>query len=262
VQPALFIPSGQPGRFTATELARGPWDPQAQHGGAPAALLIRELERLPTPDRLILARVTFELLRPVPLGDLAVRSEVVRPGRRVQVLEASLWAGEVEVMRARALQVAGAEAPASEPSEPPAGPDHGVPNDLEPHFRPMFAPDAVEVRFVSGQFSARGPATAWFRLRVPVVHGERASPLQRVAAAGDFGNGISAPVSWDDYVFINPDLTLYLERSPRGEWIALQSQTTIRAGGIGISESVLYDVDGRIGRATQALLVAPRTPAT
>ena len=82
--------------------------------------------------------------------------------------------------------------------------------------------------------------------------------MQRLAAAGDFGNGISTILPWDEYVFINPDLTLYIERPPAGEWIALEAQTTIAPDGIGTAESVLYDARGRVGRATQALLVAPR----
>jgi hypothetical protein len=90
------------------------------------------------------------------------------------------------------------------------------------------------------------------------VGDETPSPLQRLAAAGDFGNGISATLSWYEYLYINPDLTLYIEREPVGEWICLDSETRISAGGIGVAESVLYDVRGRVGRATQALLVAPR----
>ena len=101
-----------------------------------------------------------------------------------------------------------------------------------------------------------GPCTAWFRLRSPIVAGETPSALQRLAAAGDFGNGISAALSWDDYLFINPDLTLYIEREPVGEWICLESETRIARDGIGVAESVLYDERGRVGRATQALLVA------
>jgi hypothetical protein len=122
----------------------------------------------------------------------------------------------------------------------------------------MFAPDAVEIRFVDGTFGG-GPSTAWFRLRHPIVAGETPSPLQRLAAAGDFGNGISAALSWDEYVFINPDLTLYVERLPVGAWICLQSQTLLAEGGIGTAESVLFDERGRVGRATQALLVARRS---
>jgi Acyl-CoA thioesterase C-terminal domain len=121
----------------------------------------------------------------------------------------------------------------------------------------MFAPDAVEIRFVMGSWG-ESPCAAWFRLRRPLVAGETPSFLQHLAAAGDFGNGISATLSWDEYLFINPDLTLYVEREPAGEWICLESETRIWAGGIGMAESVLYDERGRVGRATQALLVAPR----
>jgi hypothetical protein len=124
-------------------------------------------------------------------------------------------------------------------------------------MRPMFAPDAIEIRFVAGTFGG-GPSTAWFRMRVPLVAGETPSPLQRLAAAGDFGNGISATLSWDGFAFINADLTLYVEREPVGEWICLDSQTIIAPEGIGAAESVLYDQRGRVGRASQALLVASR----
>ncbi len=256
---AVFMTDGAAGDFTATALARGPWDLNAQHGGAPAALLMRALEELPAGEGLSIARVTYELLRPVPLGPVHVRAEVVRPGRRVQLLEATLASADgIELVRARALQVISAQAPSSAELPPPPGPEAGRANDLQAPHRPMFAPDTMEIRFVAGEFVARGPATAWFRMRVPLVAGEEPSPLQRLAAAGDFGNGISSPLNWDRYLFINPDLTLYLERSPRGEWIALESRTRIAAGGIGLSESVLYDLEGRVGRAQQALLVAPR----
>jgi hypothetical protein len=254
---AVFQPHN--GGFLATELARGPWDPGAQHGGAPAALLMRAFEALPAVDGLAIVRVTYELLRPVPIAALQVHAEVVRPGRRVQLMEASLWSDEgVEVVRARALRVQAANAPATALVPAPNGPEEGRPNDLEARYRPMFAPDTMEIRFVAGEFRARGPATAWFRMRVPLVEGEEATPLQSLAAAGDFGNGISSPLNWDEYVFINPDLTLYIDRPPQGEWICLDARTTIAEGGIGVSESVLYDRAGMVGRATQALLVAPR----
>jgi Thioesterase-like superfamily len=265
------------GRFVATEMARGPWDPNAQHGGAPAALLVRAFERVPAPDGLSLARVTYEFIRPAPIGAVELRAEVVRPGRRTQLLEGSMLADGVEVVRARALRVlkaqtgdagggggadrvgdAGGRGGAdADVAVPPAGPEHGRPMDFDLPHRPMFAPDSVEIRFVSGSWG-RGPCTAWFRLRRPLVTGEAPSPLQHLAAAGDFGNGISATLSWDEYLYINPDLTLYVEREPVGEWICLDSRTRIHAGGIGVAESVLFDERGRVGRATQALLVAPR----
>jgi hypothetical protein len=249
------------GHFVATEYARGPWDPKALHGGAPAALLMRAFERLPAADGLAVARVTYEFVRPAPLGELEVSAEVVRPGKRVQLLEGSMRTPDgTEVVRARALQVQAADPSAQRTpqSAPPTGPEQGRDNDFDPLYRPMFAPDAIEVRFISGTFNGAGPSTAWFRLRAPLVGGEETTPLQRLAAAGDFGNGISAMLPWGEYVFINPDLTLYVERAPVGDWICLESQTIIAPDGIGTSESVLYDRHGRVGRATQALLIASR----
>lgn len=248
-------------RFVATELARGPWDPGAQHGGAPAALLMRAFEELPAADGLMISRVTYEFLRPVPIAELAVSAAVIRPGRRVQLLEGSIHDPQgVEVVRARALQVRRADEAVPSSSTPPPfpAPEAGRENDMEPPHRPMFAPDAIEIRFVAGAFGQRGPSTGWFRLRVALLAGEEPSPLQRLAAAGDFGNGISSTISWDEYVFINPDLTLYIDREPVGEWICLDAQTMIAPRGIGVAESVLYDQRGRVGRAVQALLVATR----
>jgi hypothetical protein len=256
---AVFVPVGDE-RFLATELSRGPWDPAAQHGGAPAALLMRAFERMAGSDELVLARVTYEFLRSVPLAELEVRASVLRPGRRVQLHEASLLSPDgTEVVRARALRIRRAEAdPASEPVRPPPGPKDAVPGDFAPAHRPMFGTDAMEIRFVAGTFSGLGPSTGWFRLRVPLVAGEPTSPLESLAAAGDFGNGISAILPWDGHLFINPDLTLYVEREPVGAWICLQAQTRISPTGVGIAESLLFDERGQVGRATQALLVARR----
>jgi hypothetical protein len=255
---AVFAP--RDGRFAPSEVARGPWDAGAQHGGAPAALLMREFERCDGAAGLSVARVTYEFLRPVLLVELEVRASVTRPGRRVQLLDGAILDPDgVELVRARALRVAAADAGGTITSDPPppSGPEQGETHTpAPPHGLPMFAPDAVEIRFVTGTFGG-GPATAWFRLRRPLIAGEPTTPLQRLAAAGDFGNGISAVLSWDDYLFINPDLTLYIEREPVGEWICLDARTIISPGGIATAESVIYDERGRVGRAVQALLVAP-----
>jgi hypothetical protein len=252
------------GQIVATELARGPWDPNAQHGGAPAALLARAFERLVPDDGLVFARLTFELMRPVPLGPLDVEASIVRPGKRVQLLEGSIATPEgVEVVRARAVRVLAtpAGAPPTPIVPPPTGPEHGELSDNIPPHRPMFAPDAIDIRFVSGQFRARGPATAWFRLHVPLVFGEESSPLQKLCAAADFPNGISAPLPWDEWIFINPELTIHLNRAPTGEWFCLDAETIVTPGGVGTAEAVLFDQQGRVGRATQALLIAPRPGA-
>jgi hypothetical protein len=174
----------------------------------------------------------------------------------VQLLEASMVADGIEVVRARALQVHRASAPGADPS-PPRGPEAGRPGELPGLHRPRFATDANEVRFVEGGFGG-GPGTAWFRLVCPLVGDEPPTPMQRLAAAADFGAGLSSALPRERYLFINVDLTVYVEREPVGEWICLQSETRVASGGIGLADSVLSDQRGRVGRATQALLIAPR----
>ena len=247
------------GRFFATEFARGPWDPNAQHGGAPAALLMRAFERHDHESDLRLARVTYEFLRPVPLGELEVSCSVARPGRRVRLLEGRIADPDgTEVVRARALEVAAAATAAGSTDPAPPGPDSFEPARLDRWQETTFPGDAMELRFVAGRFGEPGPATTWFRLRVPLLEGEDPSGLQRLAAAADFPNGIASELSWNDYVFINPDLTLYIERVPAGEWIGLDAHMSVQAGGVGFSEAILYDRQGRVGRSLQSLYIAPR----
>ena len=270
---SIFIPDGP--RFAATELARGPWNPEAQHGGAPAALLVRAFERLAAADGLLFARVSYEFLRPVPLAAIEVRAEIVRSGRRSALLEGSIVDGEGrELVRARALRVRAAESAlgaesagfsasgdslANSGATPGAETPSADAADSAEAFgwarRPMFATDAMEIRFTHGHFVERGPAGAWFRLRVPLVADESTSALQRLAATADFGNGISSIVTWEDHLFINPDLTLYIEREPQAEWIHLDAETRIAPDGIGIATGALSDEQGPVGRATQALVI-------
>jgi hypothetical protein len=108
---------------------------------------------------------------------------------------------------------------------------------------------------VAGQFNVTGPATDWIRLRVPVVDGEEVTPLMRVAAAADFGNGVAAPAYFGELTFLNADLTVHLHRLPVGEWVCLDSVTHLGDRGIGMAESALYDEAGPIGRSVQSLLL-------
>jgi hypothetical protein len=244
----------------ASELARGPWDPGAQHGGGPAALLMREFERLDDGRAdLAVGRVTYELLRPVPLGSLRMSASLVRPGRRVQLLEGSIWGPDgVEVVRARALKVARAGVSAGPAERLSPGPDGGQVVDFPFSGGPLFPVDAMEIRFVAGSFTEPGPSRSWFRLRVPLVSGEEPSGYQRLAAAADFPNGIATELDWGRWVFINPDLTIHIEREPVGEWIGLDAVMRVAANGCGQSEAVLFDELGRVGRSLQTLYVAER----
>lgn len=249
-------------QFMPTEHTRGPWDPRAQHGGPPAALIARAIESLPSESPMAVARLTMEILRPVPLAPLEVSARVERAGRRVELVSATLSSDDQLLCRASAWRMRKLEIPIELRDSPGLEgeaippPDHGEPHRPESD-EPAFHRTGVQLCFVRGTFAAMGPATAWIRLLRPVVENEEPSPLMRVVAAGDFGNGISAVLDWTNSLFINIDLTVYLDREATGEWICLDARTVIGPDGMGLAESALHDTQGRIGRALQALLVDP-----
>ena len=263
---AIFEPLGS-GRFQPTELAVGPWDPGALHGGPPAALVAGALEQAVVDAALgaefLPARVTIELLRPVPVAPLTVTTAVRRPGRRTCIADATLSTDDGTAVLAATLQGIRRRrfdhgAPPTD--EVPAGPETGV--DMAPETLagpPAFHRSGVEHRMVRDtSFEAPGPATDWIRLRHPLVAGRETSPLERVMAASDFGNGISKLFDFEQVIFVNPDLTVHLHRLPAGEWVCLDAVTRVGPDGVGFAESLLFDEDGVIGRATQSLLVEPR----
>ncbi|HSS08358.1 MAG TPA: thioesterase family protein [Acidimicrobiales bacterium] len=259
---ALFVTDRD--RVMPTDRSRGPWSPDALHGGPVAAVMARAIERCESPVPMEVTRLTVELLKPVPLAPLLITARVVRQGKRVQLVEARAVAGEQEVARTTGLRIRTADIPV--PDQPPLPPTPTDPMAATP--RPpvvtyvdggaAYHLDGVEMRFAAGSFQGDGPSTVWMRLCQPIVAGEEPSPLQRVAAVADFGNGISKVVPFDRYAFINPDLTIAIFRPPRGEWVGLDALSRLASNGIGQAESLLFDEDGPLGRALQSLYVDRR----
>lgn len=267
---SIFIADGRrrPGRdrFVGTEQARGPWDPRALHGGAPAALITAAFERLAPGAELRIARLSFEFLRPIPLAPLTLRTRVVRPGRRVQELAAELLADDQPIVRAGALRVQAVPQAAADTAPPSAS--AGSPMPPPSSGRPVrfalsgssdasFAASAMEMRWLSDP-EALGPGKVWMRLRHPLLADEPLTSLTRLVATADFGNGVSAALPFDRFVFINADLTIHLQRQPQGEWIGLDARTLLSSAGSGLTESVLHDEHGPLGRAFQTLVVQER----
>jgi hypothetical protein len=212
-------------------------------------------------------RLTVELLRPVPLRPLEATASVLRPGKRVQLVGASLLApgpdGSVEVARAQALRirtaaVAGVVATTQPPPAPPPHPDSPPFAEAASTMRRTAFAGAVDIRFVKGSWDEEGPVTIWTRLVSPVVEDEPPSPLQRATAAADFGNGVSHLLSFNTHVFINPDLTVSLARVPEGEWIGFDVVSRLSPDGFGHAESQIFDPVGPVGRAVQSLIVDER----
>jgi hypothetical protein len=261
---ALYEPLGD-GAYAATGLTRGPWDPGAQHAGPPSALLAHALEAVAGIEDGQVARIAVDILRPVPVaGRLQTQARVVRGGRRVEQLEATLSADGVDVMRARAWRIR-AEAVALPEDAVDHAPALPGPEGLVAQDRPAFWTggeaayfDALEWRFVHGVFEAPGPSACWTRLRVPLIAGEVLTPLEHLLVMADAASGISSMLDWQRFTFANVDFSVALERPPDTTWLGMDATTRLGRLGAGVCTGVLSDERGRVGVSTQALFVAAR----
>jgi hypothetical protein len=259
---ALYEPDGA--RWRPTGLTRGPWDPGHQHAGPPAALLARALEDRSGIDGGQTVRLSFDILRPVPIVPLRIETRALRPGRRVELLEAVLLDDEdaTPLMRATAWRMRAQAVPvpvdARVADAPLPPPEDGRPGSFAFWKDEVAYHRALEWRFVHGSFDAPGPAATWTRLRVPLVAGEPPTPLQRLLVMADAASGIAAVLDWSTHTFVNVDLGVHLHRPPEGEWMAMDAVTRIGDAGAGLCTSVLSDARGRVGASTHSLLVAER----
>jgi hypothetical protein len=256
--PSYFIRRGD--HYESTPLTRGPWSPDLQHAGPACALLAGAIERHPFAAGMHVARLTFDLLRALPLaGQFSLALQETRTGRKVRGLEALLSEAGRPLVRASALLVRRSEVPVPLAGEAPLVP----PDAAEPWSFPFFTEaigyhTSMELRRASGTFG-RGRMHVWFRLLVSIVDTDAPSPLQRVIAAADSGNGTSVALDLARYSFVNPDLSVALHRLPVGEWIGIDARTDAACEGLGLADTRLWDAQGAIGRGMQSLLIEDRT---
>jgi hypothetical protein len=276
VERAFYEPAGQD-TYVATAATVGPWSLDAQHGGPPSALAARALERHEPDERQRLARVAIDILRPVPVGKLTLRTRTIRPGRRITLAETVMEADGQDVLYARGWRI---ERPAQGVPEIVDGASAGsLPHAGEGDAPPIFERAdegylaSIEWRFLLADFNIEDPATAgaadaasrsaqvrraWARPRIPLLPDERASPMERTLLVADSGSGVGAALPATRFIFINVDLAVVLPRDPAGDWLLLEAGTVVGSEGTGLAMTRLSDQTGPCGRAWQTLLVAPR----
>jgi hypothetical protein len=198
----------------------------------------------------------------VPITELEIDVEVARPGKRVELLEAVMTAGGEAVLKARAwrlrtatLALDGLEGVSRERLP---GPETGRWEPFFPGVADVGYHTHMDWRFLRGSFREAGPATAWLKMKVPLLPGEDPSPLVRVLVAADSANGVSCALDPREHLFVNTDLNVFLYRVPEGDWVGMDSRTLLDSSGVGLTETVLHDRGGPVGRALQTLYVAKR----
>jgi hypothetical protein len=257
VETAFFEPAG-PGSYRPTPATAGPWSAQAQHGGPPSALAARDMELHEPDERMRLARVAVDILRPVPVTTVSVRTRTLRPGKRVTLLETIMEADGQEVLYARGWRIGRSD------SVPEIARDAKVPDIPDGTPMPRFPGGhmdgylaAIDWRFVSGGFGETGPAQVWARPHIPLLEGEQPAPMATTLLVADSGSGVGRQLDPQVFQFLNVDLTVVLRRDPVGDWLLLDALTTLGGQGTGMTETLLSDRDGVIGTGLQTQLIVP-----
>ncbi|MBR0778294.1 thioesterase family protein [Bradyrhizobium diazoefficiens] len=240
--------------------AAGPWDKRMQHGSAPASLVTWAAERIATPVPMHIARVTIDLMRPVPVAPLTIETAVLREGRKIQLCEVKLLAEGVQVVGATVLKIRQQalalpddvkELPVTLPS-----PEDSLVEDGHAATSPFVR--MVSMRAARGRFGQAGAGAIWFRVDHPLIAGEAVSQAMRAVVASDFSNGSASTLDFRAWTFINADLTVSLSRQPVGDWILLDGESWIGPDGAGLAMSRLADRQGYFGRAVQSLVIEKR----
>lgn len=247
-------------RYLSSELTRGPWSPEHQHGGPPLALLTGAIERFGQDDGdWNLARLCVELRRPIPVAPLRVEVEAEHRGGTAQRLLARVIAGEQLVIEARALRLK--DRPQALPPPPPTEP-WPDPESLPPFELSFFPwqpayPEGVELRLVHGAWGGT-PIGFWTRPRVSLVEGRPTSPLEALALLADAQSGMGVPLDPRRWSFVNPNVDLHFARPPRGAWIGFDIRSQADDSGMGLSYSRVRDQTGEVGISVQSLVIAGR----
>jgi hypothetical protein len=247
-------------RVVTSPNAAGPWDAGMQHGSAPAALAVWAAEAIPTREPMQVARVTIDLMRPVPLAPLTLKTEVLREGRKIQLCAVRLLAGDAVVVGATILKIK--TQALNLPSEVGdlavelPGPDQA--REEQPSFSSSPFVTGISMRAARGRFGVPGPGAIWYRVDRPLVEGSPVSQAMRAVVAADFCNGTSAVLDFHEWTFINADLTVNFARQPLGAWILLDAESWIGPDGAGIATARLADERGYFGRAVQSLVIEKR----
>lgn len=233
--------------------SRGPWSPNSLHGRVVIALLGHELERLHGGAEWMPVRLTVDMYRLPDSSPIKAETRIVRGGKRIKIVDCELISGGVSVARGTCQFLRRSENAPGTGWSPPDW-DAPRPDELPPPEPGQFGERMWSMRNITGPFDGtRKQRSAWMSEIRQLVHGCPLTPFVRVASAADFASPL-ANRNDAGLGYINTDVTIYLHRLPRGEWIGFQATNHHASDGVAIGECFLYDLEGAIGTVSVAAL--------
>ena len=252
---AYYVRSGE-SAFISTLHSQGAWQPGEQHLAAAAGLVLAEAERRLPSDKLV-SRVSFDVLGVIHSGPFTIDVRMLRPGRTIELIEASMRHGDQVSVQARIWRLSGSDTAPVQGDEWPVMP---APDQMPP----LVFSDIWEGGFISSlecrrQADARpGRAQTWLRTPYPLVDGEIDPPVAAFAKLADTANGLAVRANPNEVFFANVDLTLHFTRQPQAGWVGFDTRVSFGPTGLGETFSVLSDIHGPVGTVAQSLTVRMR----
>lgn len=249
-------------RFKPTAHVGGAWRSDEQHFSPLGGLLVHAIERVRAAEQrppLVAGRIAFDILGRIPQEEFEIHVETPRPGRTIELMEATAIVAGRPVVRARVWLLAAGNTTGVAGGEPdPLPPPHSLESwplsSVWPggyiaslDFRPVRPPQ-------------RGRTTAWVSTTVQLVNGEPVGSLPSYIALVDTANGIAVREEPTKWMFPNVDLSIHLYRQPEGRWVGLDTGVVFGRDGQGLTSTVLHDMHGPVGQAQQILTVRPLEP--
>lgn len=244
------------GVYLPTEVQRSPWNPSAQNGVGIGGLLMHLVEQAPSEGPMLNARMIIDIQSATAFAPTQGAFTVLRTGKRLQMVEATLAHEGNVTARGRLLRIRVAESPEYSPRDFA----YDGPNGLRERPRPLRVPlmqDAMETRLAEGLVERSGRNAIWQRLRWNLIAGTTTSPMVHAAMMSDYGHGISNPIDRNCWNAPNVDISMHMVRAPEGEWLALFAETFLGGTGAGLTNMTLADSKGVFGHAHQSLYLAP-----
>jgi hypothetical protein len=244
-------------RYRPTAHTGGAWDPEEQHFSPLGGLMIHAIDRSAASREragMRLSRISFDILGRLAREDFTVHVATLRPGRTIELVEATVVIGERTAVRGRAWLLAAGDTSAVAGGEVPAleAPEGLATLDLTSVWHGGYIA-SLDMRAVGRPEPGR--ATAWVSTDLDLVAGEPSGPLARYVALVDTANGVAVRVQPGEWIFPNVDLTIHLHRQPAGRWVGLDTTVVFGPEGQGVTSAVLHDLAGQVGHAQQILTI-------
>ncbi|MFD4443871.1 thioesterase family protein [Nocardia sp. NPDC058519] len=247
-------------RFVPTVHASGAWDTAEQHFSPLGGLIVHEIQRTRTHEQrppLVMSRISFDILGRIAFDEFEITVRTIRPGRTIELVEATVAIAGRDVVSARAWMLSSQDSDSVAGGEPDRLPaPESLPSWPLTSIWPGGYIASVDTRPVG--VPQPGRTTAWVHSSVGLVAAESADPLATFIALVDTANGIAVRQEPTKWMFPNLDLTIHLYRQPEGTWTGLDTTVTFGQAGQGLTSTVLHDTHGPVGVAQQILTVRPQ----